>query len=117
MNHASKEKLPEGFRTDLAGESRDFAESSSALTEMFLLALALERWGLHRRLAIFVLSRLGGAPRRLVVGFALTAVTTGTISFASAAASFVAIVAGVLIAAGGVVWYIRSTVRATVCQE
>jgi len=39
----------------------------------FLLALALERWGLHRRLAIFVLARLGGAPRRLVLGFALSA--------------------------------------------
>ncbi len=39
----------------------------------FLLALALERWGLHRRLAIFVLSLLGGAPRALVVGFALAA--------------------------------------------
>jgi len=39
----------------------------------FLLALALERWGLHRRLAIFVLARLGGAPRRLVLGFALAA--------------------------------------------
>ena len=37
----------------------------------FLLALALERWGLHKRLAIFVLGRLGGAPRRLVLGFAL----------------------------------------------
>lgn len=37
----------------------------------FLLALALERWGLHRRLALFVLGLLGGAPRRLVVGCAL----------------------------------------------
>lgn len=39
----------------------------------FLLALALERWGLHRRLALAVLHLLGGAPRRLVVGFALAA--------------------------------------------
>jgi sodium-dependent dicarboxylate transporter 2/3/5 len=39
----------------------------------FLLALALERWGLHRRLSIFVIARLGGAPRRLVLGFALSA--------------------------------------------
>lgn len=39
----------------------------------FLLALALERWGLHRRLALRVLSLLGGAPRRLVFGCALAA--------------------------------------------
>ncbi|MBM4015466.1 MAG: SLC13/DASS family transporter [Planctomycetes bacterium] len=39
----------------------------------FLLALALERWGLHRRLALATLALLGGAPRRLVVGFALAA--------------------------------------------
>lgn len=37
----------------------------------FLLALALERWGLHRRLALGVLGAVGGAPRRLVLGFAL----------------------------------------------
>lgn len=35
-----------------------------------LLALGLERWGLHRRLALFVLARAGGRPRRLVLGFA-----------------------------------------------
>ena len=39
----------------------------------FLLALALERWGLHRRLALATLAALGGAPRRVVVGFALAA--------------------------------------------
>ncbi len=39
----------------------------------FLLALALERWGLHRRLALAVLGAIGGAPRRLVVGCALAA--------------------------------------------
>jgi sodium-dependent dicarboxylate transporter 2/3/5 len=39
----------------------------------FLLALAIERWGLHRRIALFVLKLLGGAPRRLVLGFALAA--------------------------------------------
>ena len=32
----------------------------------FLLALAVERWGLHRRLALAVLSRVGASPRRLV---------------------------------------------------
>lgn len=39
----------------------------------FLLALAIERWGLHRRIAIAVLARLGGSPRLLVLGFALAA--------------------------------------------
>jgi len=39
----------------------------------FLLALALERWGLHRRLALAVLALLGGAPRRLALGCALAA--------------------------------------------
>jgi multidrug efflux pump len=34
-------ELPPGFRTALAGESRDFAESASSLAQMFLLALAL----------------------------------------------------------------------------
>jgi multidrug efflux pump len=37
---AAKE-LPPGFRTALAGESRDFAESTSSLAVVFLLALAL----------------------------------------------------------------------------
>lgn len=39
----------------------------------FLLALAVERWGLHRRLALAVLSRVGASPRRLVA--AMLAVT------------------------------------------
>ncbi|SDM35377.1 solute carrier family 13 (sodium-dependent dicarboxylate transporter), member 2/3/5 [Halogranum gelatinilyticum] len=39
----------------------------------FLLALAIERSGLHRRLAFVVLSRLGTATRRLVLGFMLVA--------------------------------------------
>jgi len=37
----AERELPEGFRTALAGESRDYAESSSSLAQMFLLALAL----------------------------------------------------------------------------
>ncbi len=34
-------ELPEGFRTALAGESRDYADSSRSLGRLFLLALAL----------------------------------------------------------------------------
>jgi solute carrier family 13 (sodium-dependent dicarboxylate transporter), member 2/3/5 len=35
----------------------------------FIIALGLERWGVHRRIALFILSRVGGSPRRLVLGF------------------------------------------------
>lgn len=35
----------------------------------FVLALGLERWGLHRRFALGVLARVGADPRRIVFGF------------------------------------------------
>ena len=35
----------------------------------FILAMAIERWGLHRRLALHIIARLGLRPRRLVLGF------------------------------------------------
>ena len=35
----------------------------------FVLALAIEKWGLHRRLALKVISGIGMRPRRLVLGF------------------------------------------------
>jgi sodium-dependent dicarboxylate transporter 2/3/5 len=35
----------------------------------FVLALALERWGLHRRIALRVIAMLGGTPRRILLGF------------------------------------------------
>ena len=34
----------------------------------FFLALATERWGLHRRVALWILSRIGGSPRLLLLG-------------------------------------------------
>lgn len=37
----------------------------------FVLALALERHGLHRRFALQLLKRLGGGPRRTLLGFML----------------------------------------------
>lgn len=35
----------------------------------FLLALGIERWGLHRRIALHVLQFMGTSPRRIVFGF------------------------------------------------
>ncbi|HUP01422.1 MAG TPA: DASS family sodium-coupled anion symporter [Gemmatimonadota bacterium] len=35
----------------------------------FLLAIALERWGLHRRVALGIIAAVGTRPRRLVAGF------------------------------------------------
>ena len=37
----------------------------------FLLAKGLERWGLHRRLALAVVAAVGTEPRRIVLGFML----------------------------------------------
>jgi len=39
-----------------------------------LIALGLERWDLHRRMALAILARVGGAPRRLVLGFLMAGV-------------------------------------------
>mgnify|MGYP002737608290 CR=1 FL=1 len=41
LNRIAKQILPENFRTSLAGQSRDFAESSSSLLFAFLLALLI----------------------------------------------------------------------------
>jgi sodium-dependent dicarboxylate transporter 2/3/5 len=35
----------------------------------FILALATERWGLHRRIALGIIAAIGESPRRLVLGF------------------------------------------------
>ncbi|AQQ14295.1 Sodium-dependent dicarboxylate transporter SdcS [Corynebacterium glaucum] len=37
----------------------------------FLLALGLQRWNLHRRLALYVVKIVGTSPRRLILGFML----------------------------------------------
>jgi sodium-dependent dicarboxylate transporter 2/3/5 len=35
----------------------------------FLIALAMERWGLHRRIALAMVAAVGASPQRLVLGF------------------------------------------------
>jgi len=37
----------------------------------FIIALAIERWNLHRRMALWMMLRLGGQPSTLVLGFLL----------------------------------------------
>ncbi len=37
----------------------------------FLLALGMQRWGLHKRIALQLVSRVGGSPQHLVGGFML----------------------------------------------
>lgn len=43
----------------------------------FLVALALQRWNLHRRLALYVVKLIGTSPKRLILGFM---VATGFLS-------------------------------------
>lgn len=35
----------------------------------FIIALGLERWNVHRRIALWIISKVGGEPARLVLGF------------------------------------------------
>ncbi|HSG73427.1 MAG TPA: SLC13 family permease, partial [Planctomycetaceae bacterium] len=37
----------------------------------FVIALGIEKWGLHRRIALKILTVVGGSPRRVVLGFML----------------------------------------------
>ena len=37
----------------------------------FVVALGLERWGVHRRMAFWIISKVGAKPRNLVLGFML----------------------------------------------
>lgn len=40
----------------------------------FVVALGLERWNVHKRMALFVIARVGTRPQRLVLGFTLATV-------------------------------------------
>jgi len=35
----------------------------------FIMALAMQRWNLHRRIALRIITLIGGSPRRIVLGF------------------------------------------------
>ena len=43
----------------------------------FLIAIAVEKWNLHKRIALHILALIGGQPQRLVLGFM---VATGFLS-------------------------------------
>ncbi len=76
-------ELPEGFRTALSGQSKDFEEGSSSLAQMFLLALALVFLLLAAQFDSFVtpLSILLSVPLALAGAFAALLVTGSTLSF------------------------------------
>ena len=47
----------------------------------FLIALAIEESGLHRRVALTIVSAMGDNPRRVVAGFMLAAIAVGLIAW------------------------------------
>jgi sodium-dependent dicarboxylate transporter 2/3/5 len=64
----------------------------------FFIAAAMERWGLHRRIALGVVARVGTQPRRLVLGFMLaTAFVSMWISNTATAVMMVPIGTSILV--------------------
>jgi len=39
----------------------------------FMIAVTMEKWRLHKRIALWVIRRIGGGPRRIVLGFMIAA--------------------------------------------
>jgi sodium-dependent dicarboxylate transporter 2/3/5 len=39
----------------------------------FMIALAMERWGLHQRIALWIIRAIGGSPARIILGFMVAA--------------------------------------------
>ncbi len=48
-----------------------FSDSSCLYLGGFVIALGIERWGLHRRMALLTISLIGSSPKRIVLGFIL----------------------------------------------
>ncbi|MES2639994.1 MAG: efflux RND transporter permease subunit [Myxococcota bacterium] len=80
---ALADTLPEGFRTALSGQSKDFEEGSSSLLQMFLLALALVYLLLAAQFDSFVapVSILLSVPLALAGAFTALLITGSTLSF------------------------------------
>jgi sodium-dependent dicarboxylate transporter 2/3/5 len=55
---------------DMSGAAAPFANELIYLfLGGFLIAVAMERWGLHRRIALAIITAIGTSPGRLVLGF------------------------------------------------
>ncbi len=52
-----------------------FSDSSFLYLGGFILALGIERWGLHKRMALAIVSALGAGTRRIVLGMMLATFT------------------------------------------
>ena len=48
-----------------------FGDSSFLYLGGFVIALGIERWGLHKRIALLTVNATGSSPRRIVLGFML----------------------------------------------
>ena len=60
-----------GIASSKATASQYMNSTIFLLTGGFMIALAMQRWNLHKRIALSVLALCGGHPARLVVGFVL----------------------------------------------
>jgi sodium-dependent dicarboxylate transporter 2/3/5 len=57
---------------DMPGTARNYAEPNVFLfMGGFMIAMAMQKWGLHKRLALHVIAAAGAGPRRLIGGFLL----------------------------------------------
>jgi len=60
-----------GIATTAETTGRYFNPIMSLFLGAFLIALAMEKWNLHRRIALFVILLVGTRPHRLILGFLL----------------------------------------------
>ena len=58
-----------GIQSAKATSSAYFSDSSCLYLGGFIIALGVEKWGLHRRIALGTISFLGSSPKRIVLGF------------------------------------------------